>query len=415
MKLDKDQQLVIDCNLNAVVSAGAGSGKTTVLARRFLRLIEEGRAGVSEILTLTFTRKAAAEMYERIYGLLLDHIHLPASAAAIADFDKASISTLDSFCSRIARDCSSSFGLPSSFKTDEAAVRTLAEETSIDFILKNSENNFLKEFIFINGFENVWKNFFVNISMNYLSLGEPKDFSRLFKHQMETAEVQLEKLSSAAESLAAEIIALPPVSKTIADAQTLISASAKSSALDRANMLLSLKKPGGAAVKVEIIRYKEIIDQLRPAAELILELIGTMENRELIEGLFLLTADFQDELFARKRTAGLLGFNDVLTIAVSGLKKDKSLRQYYKGLFRFIMIDEFQDNNSLQKELLYLLAEADESEGDGVPKASDLNPSKLFFVGDEKQSIYRFRGADVSVFKQLSAELVAAGGGIFVA
>ena len=71
------------------------------------------------------------------------------------------------------------------------------------------------------------------------------------------------------------------------------------------------------------------------------------------------------------------------------------------------MIDEFQDNNQLQKELLYLLAEKEDLLGEKIPQARDLEKDKLFFVGDEKQSIYRFRGADVSVFKGLSSELAA--------
>ena len=72
------------------------------------------------------------------------------------------------------------------------------------------------------------------------------------------------------------------------------------------------------------------------------------------------------------------------------------------------MIDEFQDNNELQKDLLYLLAERDGESADGIPASDSLAVDKLFFVGDEKQSIYRFRGADVSVFKRLSAELASA-------
>jgi ATP-dependent helicase/nuclease subunit A len=69
------------------------------------------------------------------------------------------------------------------------------------------------------------------------------------------------------------------------------------------------------------------------------------------------------------------------------------------------MIDEFQDNNDLQKDLLFLLAEKPEITNTTVPGAKDLSPEKLFFVGDEKQSIYRFRGADVSVFRKLKNEL----------
>jgi len=66
--------------------------------------------------------------------------------------------------------------------------------------------------------------------------------------------------------------------------------------------------------------------------------------------------------------------------------------------FQYILIDEFQDNNELQKQLLFLLSK----------EGKEIRRGKLFFVGDEKQSIYLFRGADVSVFKGLANELMAA-------
>ncbi len=412
MKLDKYQQAVADCRTNAVVSAGAGSGKTTVLAERFLRLVEEGRAGISEILTLTFTRKAAAEMYERIYGLLLGNIEKHAVAAAAAEFDKAAISTLDSFCSRITRDCSTLFGIPSSFKTDESAAQTLSSDVSLDFILSRSWDPYLGEFIFINGFENVWKNFFVNMAMNYLSLGDPKDFNAVFASQMETAAEQLALGTGKIKDLVDEIVIMESDLVGVKNVQEQLRKFSADSYDDLKETLtvLAVGKPRGRSDKPEFIRCKEIIDELRPAVEELGTLIDTVDNRDLLEGLFKLTSEFQEELFSRKRSAGILGFHDVLTMAVSGLRTDKELRRYYKGLFRFIMIDEFQDNNSLQKELLYLLAEAEGRESDGIPSAAELDPSKLFFVGDEKQSIYRFRGADVSVFKQLSSEFEASGG-----
>ncbi|MDC7226470.1 MAG: UvrD-helicase domain-containing protein [Spirochaetales bacterium] len=419
MRLDKFQQTVIDCDTNAVVSAGAGSGKTTVLSARFLRLIAERKAEVGEILTLTFTRKAAAEMYERIYSLLVENRDNPAVADAVADFDKASISTLDSFCSRIARDCSSLFGLPSNFTTDESSVRALAEDTSLDFILANAENPHLKDFIFINGFENVWKNFFVHIALNYLAIGEPVDFEEVFRHQMDTAEKAMAESAETADSLISDILAVEPVLGSLAKEQdklaSLPSIRGLSADSDYKGLLealhgLNIKKAGGSSKKEEVLIFKDLVEELRGCRDELHELVGTLLNRRLIQGLFELSSLFQDEIFSRKRSSGLLGFHDVLTIAVSGLKRDHELRRYYKGLFRYIMIDEFQDNNKLQKELLYLLSERDDHEGEGVPAAGELNPAKLFFVGDEKQSIYRFRGADVSVFKQLSTEIGDAGG-----
>jgi ATP-dependent exoDNAse (exonuclease V) beta subunit len=97
-------------------------------------------------------------------------------------------------------------------------------------------------------------------------------------------------------------------------------------------------------------------------------------------------------------------------MAVRLLEEDPEFRRSWKENYRFIMIDEFQDNNDLQRKLLYLLAEYPERDEEGIPDADELVPGKLFFVGDEKQSIYRFRGADVGVFKRLSREIAAAGG-----
>ncbi len=69
------------------------------------------------------------------------------------------------------------------------------------------------------------------------------------------------------------------------------------------------------------------------------------------------------------------------------------------------MIDKFQDNNSLQWDFLFLISEKAENKSTQIPTKNDLYPNKLFFVGDDKQSIYLFRGADVSVFNKLKSDM----------
>ncbi len=70
---NNEQKDAIFCDENCVVTAGAGSGKTSVLTYRFFRLVATGKAEVDEILTLTFTKAAAAQMYERIYTLFVSY------------------------------------------------------------------------------------------------------------------------------------------------------------------------------------------------------------------------------------------------------------------------------------------------------------------------------------------------------
>ena len=145
-KLDKNQQMAVECDSNVVVSAGAGAGKTTVLSERYFRLISEGKAGVENILTLTFTRKAATEMNERIYQRLLNSSN-PVAMSQAAEFDKAKISTLDSFSAQIVRNGSEMFGVPSDFSSDNEAAANIAEEAALDFILRKQDNKYLQEFI----------------------------------------------------------------------------------------------------------------------------------------------------------------------------------------------------------------------------------------------------------------------------
>lgn len=94
---------------------------------------------------------------------------------------------------------------------------------------------------------------------------------------------------------------------------------------------------------------------------------------------------------AAKERLNVLTFNDLEQRAVDMLKHSPELCARYRNRFRYIMVDEFQDTNNRQKELVYLLSGGD---------AETLKGRNLFVVGDAKQSIYRFRGADVSVFQK---------------
>ncbi|MFA6508573.1 MAG: 3'-5' exonuclease, partial [Treponemataceae bacterium] len=174
----------------------------------------------------------------------------------------------------------------------------------------------------------------------------------------------------------------------------------------RASVLSSgeLRKPG--TVKQHgLLLLKELLTPVKDGAATVLQLSETVRLRSDIEGVGILLDDLARRFLERKRREGVLSFQDAAELAIDILKNDGEIRGYYKQCLKSILIDEFQDNNELQKELLFLLAEREDRLTVGVPKAEDLCSDKLFFVGDEKQSIYRFRGADVSVFRRLSGEL----------
>jgi len=411
---DSDQKKAYTINCNSVITAGAGSGKTSVLTERFLWLLHNRKAQVDEILTLTFTRRAAAEMYERIYHRLkgAGESH---SSRELERFGRAQISTLDSFCSQIVRSSCHLFGLPENFDLDEEKVKELALETSFNFLLTHLEDPALSELVALMGFERVQHDILSNIAVNHLHLGAIFDFRDMYVRQQDFLIKKSVQLLAQWENLKAQLSNLEHPGKVITEnKEELERLDSLRSLLEEENYNelaallggLNLSKRGGGKSEV-ILQMKHIVDQLRKTAGLLTEVGTQLANKHILKGFLSLLENFQAEYDSEKRKRALLDFADLSQLAVAALLKNKALRSYYKKKFRYIMIDEFQDNNQLQKELLYLLAEKEDLLGEGIPQSRDLEEDKLFFVGDEKQSIYRFRGADVSVFKGLSKELAA--------
>jgi ATP-dependent exoDNAse (exonuclease V) beta subunit len=123
--LNEEQRAVCTAEGNVVAAAGAGSGKTRVLATRFAYLVIEKNISVDRILTLTFTRKAVTEMYSRIYETLVaaaENTAIPdtarkRAAAAVEHFADAAIQTIDSFSTGIVRTAGSRYGIRPDFSS----------------------------------------------------------------------------------------------------------------------------------------------------------------------------------------------------------------------------------------------------------------------------------------------------------
>jgi ATP-dependent exoDNAse (exonuclease V) beta subunit len=413
---DDRQRQAIRVESNCVVMAGAGSGKTSVISERYCRLLEHTDMRVERILALTFTQKAAAEMYERIYSRLLGSNH--GLRKHLRSFEKAQISTLDSFCAEILSNACDRFGLPEDFRYDEQAVARLAEQVSLDFLLEHLQIPVVQELLHLHGFETLWKRLFSDLAANHLHLPGGIDLDAMARAQIGRCRADLKSELGAVCALIEEVSSLEARTASIRRTQEALAgfedilqyleAERYGEAQERLSRL-SLTKPGGRGLE-DIQRLKALIDSLKPRLEKLDTLASTLAREQSLLDVFCLLQDFASRFLDTKRTLGLVTFQDVEKMAVAALIRDKPLRQFYKNRYRYIMIDEFQDNNRLQKDLLFLLAERLDSQNEGVPSPSELEPDKLFFVGDEKQSIYRFRGAEVGVFKSLHTELESIGG-----
>jgi ATP-dependent exoDNAse (exonuclease V) beta subunit len=434
---DSNQAAAIAARSNVVVSAGAGAGKTSVLVGRYIRLVAEDHIPVDQILTLTFTRKAAAEMHERIYHALGQRGEDAFVAEQLQRFDAAVVSTLDSFCGSVARSDCASFGVAPTFVVDEKKMETFSDDLALSFLLgrKPEHSGVVQSLVRLNRFGPLWRDGFAKLARDHFLVSRELDLAGMVAAQREFLLGELVRYAGELDAAAAGIGGLDAaVAKCIASAQQII-AGVDVGALTDGSMVAMLretnadgpvsdelrghlagllsqmtsfadiKKTCGSSKSPEVAQFKSIVDDIQSCVAHLRDLLVTLGSWHEMVGATALASQFQSIVTAEKRRSGVLSYHDVTALAISVLERDVELRRYYKRRFKAIMIDEFQDNNDEQKQLLYLLAERTDRESPGVPGPTDLDPGKLFFVGDEKQSIYRFRGADVSVFKRLSEEL----------
>jgi ATP-dependent exoDNAse (exonuclease V) beta subunit len=415
--LDENQLLAVNCDTNCVVSAGAGSGKTTVLSYRFLRLVLEKKADCDQILTLTFTRKAAKEMHERIHSQLLQFKEDSDVASQLTKFPDAEIATLDSFCATIVRCDCTRYGIAADFSTDDEAnkknaklcVQTLMEEHTFSKgarILAQLYNP-----------EQLIDEILVPLASRHYCLPKVLDLSvQESILNAVTAKYQdtLEKFCKLLGKYEGFTGSTKAIQSAREAALNLLPHLEKGSPYEVMLSLLGSSnyfwtKPGrGSGEEYELL--KETSDSYKEYRKQLCLALSVLTHADSLDAVLSFLSDYQRAYQKEKRKTGILTFGDVSSLAVDILTENPSLRSYFKNKFRYIMIDEFQDNNQQQKDLLYLLSERQDLCNKGIPPYSDLQKDKLFFVGDEKQSIYRFRGSDVSVFKQLSNELTQNGG-----
>ena len=403
---------------NVVVAAGAGSGKTTVLAARYLRLLETGRMPSSErvharnILVLTFTRKAAAEMYGRIHEALTAAAREAAAneadgpdlaahlAACLSDFSQAQISTFDSFAAQVARAGSSRFGVAPDFSVDEDRASALASDLALSFILDHRVDDAMRDLVSAAGLEGARDEVLASLAVRKMSLSSPPDFTAFHAAQDERLEAMA---ADAREGMLAMRDAIldyrdtktTPTSKAWLDAMNAFEDSqTEDGFLSFIASFEDLRKPGTNSKDEASVFLSDCVPGLKTTAESYRTIAATRQAHPERLELFQLLDEFRALWDDVRRTEKTLTFRDVAKLALDVLRADPSLLAHYQELFRYVMIDEFQDDDELQKDVLFLLAGG----------ARD----KLFFVGDEKQSIYLFRGADVSVFRRLAGELGAA-------
>lgn len=459
-KLDESQQKVCFRTDNTVVAAGAGSGKTQTLATRFAWLVMSKNIKASKILTLTFTNKAANEMYERIYRTLTffatEAENIPTNEKkraieALEDFSEVHIQTLDSYCGNILRQCTNRYGIKPNFVSSERDLSVIVQRKALEFVIKNKDNPTINFFVKPGDLQDFANRIFAETIISHTSLASEEDFfvkklniQRKVLQDFLNNKIELESIITELENI---YLDLDSTTKT-KDAYVTLKNNidyAKTNIIDDISKfdfsdescfcndenisfvntkineqlewiknILSLgtrirknpKADNPEQLELQVTRIKNCFAFLKNTYTSLLQgLYEYIEDYWYIKSLYILLDEFLNQVNEEKRISGLLTFFDITEMALKILIEQKDIREQEKKAFDKIMIDEFQDNNGKNKDLLFLLSEKDELLLDTIPTVKQIKTDKLFFVGDQKQSIYKFRGADVSVFNKLKTEL----------
>lgn len=444
-KLDDNQKAACCVQKNTIVAAGAGSGKTQVLATRFAWLVMSCNVPAGKILTLTFTRKAAAEMYSRIYSILNFFANNPNTPEkekhnaqkAIKEFAEVHIQTLDSYCHSIVKQSANRYGINPNFSVSEDDINIDLE--ALEYVFANKDHPAVQDFASLGDYQ-AFANTYLSFPVTkYTSIANYKGFfidgiNSQNKLLCEFWNDEVKKIESGSQNILRLIKVLSSDNEIINEIYNIFSSISGffyfsegdekrfeddflvkqvEGCLSDMFRLVSARKT--RLKKTEAIQIAEIQNSIKKNVESLEIYYQQIKNFTKLRSLLELIEDFSCKINEKKRISGNLSMVDVSKMALKILAEQKDIRTQEKNAFEKIMIDEFQDNNGENRDLLFLLSEKNDIYTE-IPKKikaetikdllkSNLDENKLYFVGDEKQSIYRFRNADVSVFKELEEDL----------
>ena len=414
-----------DLGRHISVSAGPGSGKTRVLVERYLHILRQHKLSIDQIVAITFTNRAANEMRERLRTQLDSALQTTAGderrrwLSYKRTLDGAVITTIHGFCARLLRE------FPVEARVDPHFV--LLDEHRTAMLVESIVEEVLSEFI---------SGGHADISRLTLGVGRARlaaSLAQLYQDvrgqglRFDELARKTAAVHSTEEDYATTLETLDrSVGRYLNWPKLSPKAAAKRNSF--ANTWLQARRSLGQIPDSESLRdYCSLFEDLRAfrpdkgaIGELSVELddllwghivkrtndysgvlpqicFDTFARIYALEVVNLLSR-VHDRLNEEKHKLSALDFDD-LEDRTLALLEVPEVRTRAAERYKFFLVDEFQDTNPLQKQLLERLA---------LSKRRD--KANLFIVGDRKQSIYGFRGADVDVFREMTTKLIEAGG-----
>ncbi|MCS6926029.1 MAG: UvrD-helicase domain-containing protein [Candidatus Binatia bacterium] len=409
---DARRRAITELGTTFLVEAGAGTGKTTVLLQRLLTLVRSGQGQLTRTVAITFTEKAATELRVRLHreldtaltGPLQDDErgHLYNARLQLA---AAPISTIHSFCATLLRERPVEARVDPSFTIlDEASAHLLRSETWQEWLAQEMDR----------GPQVLTQALRAGLTLDHLQtlgdfLVDYRDCLHLVPQPLPSP---LPASRVAMQAELARLTALRTACRNATDqavsAIEAIAAWLPADAAEQAweRLLLDdfpVSPRVGNRSNWQAAALDEVRATLRRLATHHAHARSTLLHN-LVVALARWLTGFVHAYETKKHERGGLDFTDLLLYTRNLLAHSLEVRRYFQRKFDYLLVDEFQDTDPLQAEIMFFLAEQEARAPQWT--AVRLRPGKLFVVGDPQQSIYRFRRADLAVYRQ-ARQLIA--------
>lgn len=401
-RLTDEQLLAVNKSAtNIIVSAGAGSGKTTVLKERVLRELKDG-VSVNNLIILTFTNNAAREMRERIRKIINSNPEVSAQKTLV---DTAYITTFDSFAQSLVKKYNYLLNISKHFSIVDASLIAMKKEEFLDEIFERLYTN-------DQSFKNLINHFCIKddrrvrdaILLLFNSLANCLDKKQLLESYIEKyysdefIKQTFLEYEALAFSLRDDIVTLLDE----LDEETIDADKREINSVNTNNFryattydeLLDAKKielaratknvytDEGKEIKEKISKkLKDLEKYLSKSKKMLIS--DYLSTKEFIETIIKILNDLDEKINDYKNKNSLYEFQDIALKAIELVEKFPQVREEIKNSTFEIMIDEYQDTNDIQEKFISYIAN-----------------NNVYMVGDIKQSIYRFRNANPYIFKE---------------
>ena len=425
-----------DLDTSLMCLAGAGAGKTHALVERMVACVGEGKVDIAHMAAITFTRKAAGQLRGRFFLALQDAAavaeqgegveaarQLARLRDAVARVDQCAIGTIHAFCARLLRERPIEAGLPPNFSEVEQREELFLIRAAWDRFLQSLSAAGDPRLLAIEDTGLTAEQFY----QFYLDRAQYSDLALKPTHGPRP---DLAPAVAQACELVREVEAQIPdplpegrpdrLMTTVRELRHYVDFAGPPSDADRERLLRDLASKTKTGITLKCwgppgspgqTLARRLRDDVLPALreDVLRPLLARWRHY-----VYALAGQLVDEAMAYYRdmrmAAATLTFNDLLELTAALLRDSPEVRVHFQRRYRRLFVDEFQDTDPLQAEVLLYLTGVEDETGDW--RQLTPRPGSLFVVGDEKQSIYRFRRADLDIFRLVRSRILAGDGAV---